>query len=528
MTEHPLIENYRETLLGRLKLKLFAEIVGKSNSVPTHRQMLRFLLAGWRENALAAELSTDILLATQPHRYRKSELPVVKPTLRNDDLTRVPQRPIFAEVRGKQNGKKINLGLLVVNARRTNEIRNFMVFVLEEAAFPDRLAGFYHVFLDPTGINLSKRDRRRHRSLNVKAALRDGLAVLILSVLLQLSKENSPKKVKIAEIKKLSPIASPPTDQQLTRLLTQAGQGKVPLTKGRVPFSLVRPHSIDHCLRVSACLIDAEVGHAMLVYWSGSAFVMSDDYAVYLTHRKKKSSNVEVVVIGSFPAELAEVEAVGGMELLPPVGIARTPDYSKLSPELKEQLLDQELGVERKGYKSAKLIGLYIQLADLLLAHVAESEIHTFLKSNPIAIDAYGSLLRSEVRLGSRYRVDLALQTTETTRRLVLIELEIADVSLFTRAGRPTVKLTHAVQQVEDWLRWWDENPASVPKPFDRRIRPNGWVIMGRGIGVAEDDKRRLAGLNSNRRVQVLTYDDLLDQLQGLIESVEGYRADED
>ncbi len=36
-----------------------------------------------------------------------------------------------------------------------------------------------------------------------------------------------------------------------------------------------------------------------------------------------------------------------------------------------------------------------------------------------------------------------------------------------------------------------------------------------------EDAKRRLLHLNNNRKVKVITYDDLLNQIQGLIQNIE-------
>jgi hypothetical protein len=141
-----------------------------------------------------------------------------------------------------------------------------------------------------------------------------------------------------------------------------------------------------------------------------------------------------------------------------------------------------------------------------------EKLLHRLLKSSPVALDAYGQRFSSEVN-----RVDLVIQYGLPDRRIALVEPERASHAIFTRKGRLRAHIGHAVQQVEDWMRWWREHPSEVPEPFDASIPIEGLVVVGRSRDLSDDDQRRLLHINSGQRVKIVTYDDLLERLEQLI-----------
>jgi hypothetical protein len=113
------------------------------------------------------------------------------------------------------------------------------------------------------------------------------------------------------------------------------------------------------------------------------------------------------------------------------------------------------------------------------------------------------------------------LQYADSDQRILLVELESPTHTLFTAGGRWNAKITHAIQQVQDWLRWWREHPQEVPAPFDATIPVKGLVIAGRDKHLDESAKRRL--LHNNHQfhgLSVITYDDLLRRLDRLMSSL--------
>ena len=150
--------------------------------------------------------------------------------------------------------------------------------------------------------------------------------------------------------------------------------------------------------------------------------------------------------------------------------------------------------------------------------NVNEKRLHDFIRNNAVALDPTLIEIRSEVRLGDQYRIDLLLNYNFADKQVLLIELERSDHKLFTKAGRLTAKTTHALQQVEDWLRFWRENPNNIPLRCDQTITPEGAVVIGRSSVLSPAQKERLLHLNQNRHVKVLTYDDLLDRIKNMID----------
>lgn len=324
------------------------------------------------------------------------------------------------------------------------------------------------------------------------------------------------------EVQKLVRESSlkPPEDPKLLALLVAAYRGRIACYRGSVPLSLVRPYDFEFCLDFPRPLVshlarnlrdNPAATPPLVVYWKNGKFIASDDYDLYLALREVDISVAPVVVLGKLPQESAANWEKGGSELIPPprffagsLDLTRSPEGTAISGTL------------------ASLYGIFFVLAELTqTARVGEAKLHEFLLNHPVALRSTGSVLLSEVGLGNQYVIDLVLQIPDVRPRTILIELERADFALFTKQGRPRAKVTHAVQQVEDWLRWWRENPSGVPSGLDHTLQPEGIVVIGRSRSLSDGDRRRLAHLNSNRLVKIITYDELLDQLGSLIRNLE-------
>jgi hypothetical protein len=229
---------------------------------------------------------------------------------------------------------------------------------------------------------------------------------------------------------------------------------------------------------------------------------------------------VEAVVMGEVPTALTNsVLRRGGPELIPDALYMREESYSSGYLEWVDKY---RLANKPASHELIKIHLLYIGLARLLQEPwTRERDIQRFIESNPVVLDAYGAEVRSEVWLGKSYRMDLVLQYTESDRRILLVELEPPTLPLFTGSGRWNAKITHAIQQVQDWMRWWREHPQEVPAPFDATIPVKGLIIAGRDRNLDESAKRRL--LHNNHQfhdLSVVTYDDLLRRLDRLMSSL--------
>ncbi|HEY3899974.1 MAG TPA: Shedu anti-phage system protein SduA domain-containing protein [Chthoniobacter sp.] len=246
---------------------------------------------------------------------------------------------------------------------------------------------------------------------------------------------------------------------------------------------------------------------------------MSDDYTAYLAYKRSKCSQVPVAILGQFPPDAAVTESVGGWELLPPAGIARNFfPAAPYSTKLKEWFLEEKLREHDDKKRPVDLMVTYLRFAEQLHDEDAdEKRLHRYIERNPVVLSAYGTRLDSEVSLGQQYRIDLILRSTGVREEVILVELENHRHALFTRSGQPRAEITHAVQQVQDWFRWLRENPNNPVAVSIGGIPPRGLVVAGRSRDFSEEDRSRLAHLNTFSAVPVITYDELLDRFGDLV-----------
>jgi len=327
----------------------------------------------------------------------------------------------------------------------------------------------------------------------------------------------------------------PPLDTHLSKLLRDVHQNRTQCQEAEVPLHIIRPYDPYHCLEYPGDLVkdyarEIQRGYEfpLLLYEDDREFVCSDDYGPYLAYRLLDREYVPAVIIGPRSSRTRSPGRIGGPELLPAAYMVRS------SPPLRETVdtaeVDLYIAYRLQGLRDLEeRLGLLPRLERLRYRfgsliqspEVSEREVHRFLVHHPELIDPAASRIMSEVALGSDYRVDIALQyDIGRLQKTQLIEVERPNHDLFTKAGRPRAHVTHAIQQVEDWIRWWRENPERVPAPLRPEFPPEGTVLIGRSISVDPDQQNRLEHLNLNRKVKVVTYDTLLERFDKLIRTV--------
>jgi hypothetical protein len=529
-------KNLRSSILGRVKLRLFEKISGRKDWMPEDQAVRRFVLQTSRSNPEAAKLFLFILDQNTLKSSSFSDLEEPKDVKRLLlDLETSPLEERFMlEVTDCPKPLPDTLGVFVY----CDQLRiGGYVYVISifDKTFPDNLgrieirASKEH--LEHTFSLLTSSGFEEYNFRTYKKAFSVALAVKVLNYV---QRNRSRNLIPLEELAtsniKEDEIHKPPRDSTLIALLRAVIGGKLKCGKTRIPLSMIRPFSLDFCLTYPRDTIDWQIKEIergtdppLVVYWSGTGFVMSDDYPGYLAHRALGSEEVSVVVIGAVPVGvLTNPIREGGAELISPVHIRQQPNYASLTPDLKDWLVGQRLKHRDLPDGVSTLYALVMVLSEMIHSEsTKEKELHKFLIDNSVALDAYGSGLMSEVNLGRKYSVDLIIQYRTHDRQILLVELERANWPIFTKNGRLRAPVTHAIQQVEDWLRWWHEHPDKIPKGLDGSIPPQGLVVIGRNKDLGSDDRKRLLHLNNNRRVKVITYDDLLDRLEALILSLE-------
>jgi hypothetical protein len=126
-----------------------------------------------------------------------------------------------------------------------------------------------------------------------------------------------------------------------------------------------------------------------------------------------------------------------------------------------------------------------------------------------------------EIGLGSRkHRMDFVIELPG--RRYVLVEIEKPGLKVFTKEDQVTAEVTHAQQQVEDWINWIRDHQSVAREEILPGVRePQGWVIIGRRSSMTESQQRALDGRNARLQdITIMTYDDLLDKARQHLENL--------
>lgn len=149
-------------------------------------------------------------------------------------------------------------------------------------------------------------------------------------------------------------------------------------------------------------------------------------------------------------------------------------------------------------------------------------DIHPFIAANPFLLHSNHDAIISEVPIGmgTEHRMDFLVR--EPNGEYVLVEIENPNHRLVNQNGDISAHVNHAVQQVENWQEWIEDNLPTAQRYFADISSPRGLVIIGRSRNMARFEKRKIARRNTNlaSRMKILTYDDLLAGARAHIESL--------
>ena len=133
-----------------------------------------------------------------------------------------------------------------------------------------------------------------------------------------------------------------------------------------------------------------------------------------------------------------------------------------------------------------------------------------------------------EVRLGGRYVADFLLADVDSNGvRWILVELETPNSATALATSNQFDK--HArkgVSQIEEWREWLQDNLDMARRSIQENglglpdIRPQaeGLVIVGRRDRLSPNAQKLRDQLSENSRIQMHTYDWLLERLEGVID----------
>jgi Domain of unknown function (DUF4263) len=174
-------------------------------------------------------------------------------------------------------------------------------------------------------------------------------------------------------------------------------------------------------------------------------------------------------------------------------------------------------------YEKSSIESLRVEFVNLLNSDPLEESLQKFIEGNPILLHQFTPVrLSFKPAILTRFNADFAVVTPE--KELVLIEIERAGTRLLKSDGGQHSELTHAIDQVHNWLGVTRDHLLAVlddslhvPREMVGTVR--GVVIAGRDLG---NDASYLRSLKARYRgdIKFLTYDDLAAALAALSQSL--------
>jgi hypothetical protein len=123
-------------------------------------------------------------------------------------------------------------------------------------------------------------------------------------------------------------------------------------------------------------------------------------------------------------------------------------------------------------------------------------------------------------RLGSEFVTDfLIAEQLSPGYYWQAVELESPRAAMFTKAGDPARYLVHAIRQIQDWRAWLTTNQSYAARSRGEnglgllQISPNlpGLILIGRRGAVAYSTHARRRQMRDDLRIEIRSYDSLLD-----------------
>lgn len=322
-------------------------------------------------------------------------------------------------------------------------------------------------------------------------------------------------------------VSKPAENDYLIKLIAEAYKGTTPCTRISIPISRIRPRDIDYTLSIAKSEIESFMHKVatwgaplaeILLYEENGHLTMDDDYIIYCAYRALKIDTIIAVVVGNFDESDVKILVRGHGELIPPVQFDSVSKITHKQALSKDEQLERKLLALMPASSSKTTMKLKFMNFCRLLGRdsTLEKDLQKFIKDHPEIFDCHFGRMRMEVPIGD-FRADMVLEYEQSHRRILLVELERHVDKIFTKDNRLRSKVTHAGQQVEDWIGEIRSGKKNVPDWLKKEYVVEGAVVIGRSKNLTLKQKETLRVINTNRTIKIMTYDDLLEQMMRLI-----------
>ncbi len=222
------------------------------------------------------------------------------------------------------------------------------------------------------------------------------------------------------------------------------------------------------------------------------------------------------------------------------------PDFEEQKDELKEEktpriysfseinyyknkLMERLKKLDNAQYVINKLKDGINELSEGLNSYARnENRLQEILTTYPILFGTEYIEVLDKHSFGSEYEADYVLKRYNGLYDVV--EIEASTLNVYTKQGNPASALVHAEQQIMDWLEWIEHNNPYAREKIQGFYSPKGYVVIGRSNTLTLETKEKLRRRNLvfRDKIEVITYDDLLENAKSLLTLLTGSKLEHD
>lgn len=205
------------------------------------------------------------------------------------------------------------------------------------------------------------------------------------------------------------------------------------------------------------------------------------------------------------------------------------PEYASMWAELdllaaiaeKNVIASTLRALDSRGATRKLYAALFEELDSLLKG--PEEPVHQFLKQHPGLLCPTYERYWSKLPFGNRVS-DFVFR--ESHNDYLLVEIEAPIRELFRKDGQQREELTHAINQITDWIQYIANKKEKVEGELGLAgisANPRTLVVIGRSASLTEENRRKLATLQAQQsKLRILTYDDLVASARANLERILG------
>lgn len=152
-----------------------------------------------------------------------------------------------------------------------------------------------------------------------------------------------------------------------------------------------------------------------------------------------------------------------------------------------------------------------------------EEPVHNFLRQHPEFLSPTHERMWPKLPFGNRVS-DFVFR--ESHNDYLLVEIEAPVRELFRRDGQQREEVTHAINQIADWIQFIADNKREVEEKMGLAgisASPRSLIVIGRSASLTDENRRKLTTLQAqHNKLRILTYDDLLASCRAHLERILG------